>query len=138
MDYIDLKKKLELRKDFNDAKEKNRLAFEIAEMIMNARERKGITQKELAELLNTRQPSIARIERGETLPSLSFLERIAKALDTRITAPKFEMFEKEINTNSNSQTNVKEIIIIKNYPNLQYNDGSVNARLIWKNYTEVK
>ena len=31
-----------------------------------------------------RQPSIARLENGSSIPSLSFLDRIAKALDARI------------------------------------------------------
>ena len=39
---------------------------------------------QLAELVGTRQPSIARLENGTSMPSLSFLERIAKALDARI------------------------------------------------------
>jgi transcriptional regulator with XRE-family HTH domain len=39
---------------------------------------------QLAELVGTRQPSIARLENGKSVPSLSFLDRIVKALDTRI------------------------------------------------------
>ncbi len=44
----------------------------------------GLTQTQLAEMVGTRQPSIARLENGTSVPSLSFLDRIAKALDTRI------------------------------------------------------
>jgi transcriptional regulator with XRE-family HTH domain len=35
-------------------------------------------------MVGTRQPSIARLENGTSVPSLSFLDRIAKALDARI------------------------------------------------------
>ncbi len=45
---------------------------------------RGLTQTQLAEMVGTRQPSIARLENGSSIPSLSFLERIARALDARI------------------------------------------------------
>jgi len=45
---------------------------------------RGLTLAQLAELVGTRQPSIARIENGKTLPSLSFLERVASVLDARV------------------------------------------------------
>ncbi len=45
---------------------------------------RGLTQAQLAELVGTRQPSIARIENGKTLPSLSFLERVASVLNARV------------------------------------------------------
>ena len=45
---------------------------------------RGLTQTQLAELVGTRQPSIARIENGKTLPSLSFLERVASVLNARV------------------------------------------------------
>jgi transcriptional regulator with XRE-family HTH domain len=35
-------------------------------------------------MVGTHQPSIARLENGSSIPSLSFLDRIAKALDARI------------------------------------------------------
>ena len=45
---------------------------------------KGLTQKQLAKLVGTRQPSIARLENGSSLPSLSFLEKVAEALNARV------------------------------------------------------
>jgi transcriptional regulator with XRE-family HTH domain len=39
-----------------------------------------MTQKELAIILNTQQSVISRIELAKTYPSLSFLAKIAKAL----------------------------------------------------------
>lgn len=68
--------------------------FEVANLITEARIYAGLTQKELAKKIKTRQPSIARIERGLSLPSLSFLKKIAKALDTYLIAPKFGFMEK--------------------------------------------
>jgi DNA-binding XRE family transcriptional regulator len=52
--------------------------------IARLRIQRGLTQAELAEMIGTHQPSIARLENGSSVPSLSFLERIANALDARI------------------------------------------------------
>lgn len=65
------------------------LAFEIAKMLVEARILKNLTQAKLAQLIGTKQPSIARIERGEYLPSLSILAKIAKVLNTYLIPPKF-------------------------------------------------
>jgi HTH-type transcriptional regulator/antitoxin HipB len=52
--------------------------------VARLRIQRGLTQAQLAEMVGTRQPSIARLENGISVPSLSFLDRIAKALDARI------------------------------------------------------
>ena len=52
--------------------------------IARLRIQRGLTQADLAKMIGTRQPSIARLENGASIPSLSFLERIAEALDARI------------------------------------------------------
>jgi DNA-binding XRE family transcriptional regulator len=44
----------------------------------------GLTQAQLAEMVGTHQPSIARIESGKSLPSLLFLERVASVLNARV------------------------------------------------------
>lgn len=45
---------------------------------------RGLTQTELAEKVGTHQPSIARLENGSSVPSLSFLKKVAAALDAKI------------------------------------------------------
>ena len=45
---------------------------------------RGLTQTQLAEMVGTRQPSIARLENGSSKPSLSFLNKIAAALNAKI------------------------------------------------------
>lgn len=45
---------------------------------------RGITQAQLAEMVGTRQPSIARLENGSSYPSLSFLQKVAEALHARV------------------------------------------------------
>lgn len=60
------------------------LELEIGYQIARLRILQGLTQEELAERVGTRQPSIARLESGRSLPSLSFLEKIADALDAEM------------------------------------------------------
>ena len=60
------------------------IALEAAYQIACRRIEKGLTQTELAEMVDTKQPSIARLESGRRDPSLSFLRRIAEALDCRL------------------------------------------------------
>ncbi|MFC1622789.1 helix-turn-helix domain-containing protein [Patescibacteria group bacterium] len=67
-----------------DMRGKYDLAFEISEMLIESRIKKGINQEKLAKLIKTKQPSIARAENGKSLPSLSFLEKIANALGTHL------------------------------------------------------
>ena len=45
---------------------------------------KGLSQAQLAKLVGTKQPGIARLESGKTEPKLSFLRRVAEALGYRL------------------------------------------------------
>ena len=60
------------------------LELEAGYQIARLRLLRGMTQAELADMVGTRQPSIARLENGSSMPSLSFLERIAEALDAEV------------------------------------------------------
>jgi ribosome-binding protein aMBF1 (putative translation factor) len=58
--------------------------FEIAIELIQARMRAGLSQAELAELMNTSQSTIARLESGQTLPSTKTLLRFAEATGSKI------------------------------------------------------
>lgn len=58
-------------------------ALEPGYQVARLRMLRGLTQTQLAELVGTHQPSIARLENGSSVPSLSFLNRIAAALDAK-------------------------------------------------------
>jgi DNA-binding XRE family transcriptional regulator len=45
---------------------------------------RGLTQAELAEKVGTKQPAIARLESGQATPSITFLRRLACALDANL------------------------------------------------------
>lgn len=56
------------------------LQYSVAEQVMRLRGRSGLTQAALADLVGTKQSGISRLENGSTLPSLSFLVRVADSL----------------------------------------------------------
>ena len=61
------------------------LNAEVARLIYNARTAAGLTQTQLADLIGTKQPVIARLEDADYGGhSLSMLQRIADALNQRI------------------------------------------------------
>lgn len=66
--------------EFAAAAEELEPGYQVARLRML----RGLTQAQLAELVGTRQPSIARLENGTTAPSISFLQKIATALGAKI------------------------------------------------------
>lgn len=58
--------------------------FAIASQIIEARSRAGLTQDELAKRMHTSQSSIARLESGRGKPSVSTLEKLAAATDSKL------------------------------------------------------
>lgn len=58
--------------------------FVMASAVIDARNRAGLTQKELARKMGTTQPVVARLESGRTRPSMRTLERLAKATGSRL------------------------------------------------------
>lgn len=89
MNYKEYQKRVLKNESFKKAHEEHDLAFEIGQMVVEARIIRGLTQTELAQLVGTKQSGIARLENGYKLPSLRFLEKIAKALKTELLAPIF-------------------------------------------------
>jgi transcriptional regulator with XRE-family HTH domain len=57
----------------------------VAQLIYEARIKAGLTQQQLADLIGTKQPVIARLEDADYEGhSLSMLQRIAHALNQRV------------------------------------------------------
>ncbi len=83
-DFEKLEKKLMRNPAFRKEHEATRVEFEIARAVIRARIEKGLTQKQLAEKLKTRQSVISRVENMNTIPSLSFLKRLAAALNVSL------------------------------------------------------
>jgi transcriptional regulator with XRE-family HTH domain len=58
--------------------------LEAASLVVRLRVKRGLTQQQLADLVGTKQSSIARLESGASQPRLSFLRRIIEALGGRL------------------------------------------------------
>lgn len=59
--------------------------YQIISKIIEARNKTGLTQKEIARRMGTTQSVIARFESGNCNPTLNFVQRLAKALNTTIS-----------------------------------------------------
>ena len=79
--------KAELFKDAQIKAEYDVLApeYELISQIIKARTEKKMTQKQLAEKIGTRQSNIARLESGNSNPSFRFLQKVAGALDKKLS-----------------------------------------------------
>jgi len=67
--------------EFRQAYEELEPAYQVARL----RIMRGLTQAQLAELVGTKQPSIARLESGQEVPRLSFLKRVVEAMGGTVT-----------------------------------------------------
>lgn len=70
--------------EFRHEYEKLETEFQIARQIIGARLKRKMTQEELAKQIGTGQAVISRLEGMNAKPSISLLERIARALGTKI------------------------------------------------------
>ncbi|MBI2356693.1 helix-turn-helix transcriptional regulator [Candidatus Dojkabacteria bacterium] len=91
------------------------IAEEIGDMIVELRIINKITQKELAERTGTKQPSIARLEKGTSLPSLKTLYKIAKELGTYLIPPKFGAVEDYQKPTEINERTSEELYIQRRY-----------------------
>lgn len=71
--------------EFAAASQEETDRLQLAHRIRELREAKRLSQAQLAEMIGTKQPSVARIESGRALPRLDVLQRIATALGMRLT-----------------------------------------------------
>lgn len=62
-----------------------RLAFELGTEVRSLREQRGWSQTQLAERAGMTQSAMARFEAGGTVPTLPVLERVAAALEMRLS-----------------------------------------------------
>ena len=62
----------------------SRARVDIICSIIDARQEKGLSQKELAELTGIKQPAIARLENGHISPSIDTINRLLAPLGKRL------------------------------------------------------
>jgi transcriptional regulator with XRE-family HTH domain len=105
---------------FRAAVEELEPAYQVARL----RIARGLTQEQLAELVGTKQSSIARLESGNTQPSLSFLRRVVEALDGRLQlqiVPQEEAMAParvSVPTTDQPETQPVDGILVRDWPRL--------------------
>ena len=62
----------------------SRARVEIIASIIDARQAKGLSQKELAEITGIKQPAIARLENGHISPSVDTINKLLAPLGKRL------------------------------------------------------
>ena len=83
-DWGKLKKEILKDKATKKAYDDLELEYSIIDQIIAKRIKLGMSQKDLAKKMGTKQPSIARFESGYYNPTLSFLKKISEALDSKL------------------------------------------------------
>jgi len=58
--------------------------FAMIQAVIDARVKRGVTQKELAQKIGTKQSVISRLESGRANPSVAFLKKLAQALNSHL------------------------------------------------------
>jgi ribosome-binding protein aMBF1 (putative translation factor) len=81
MNWKEQKKQLMKNPEFVKEYDGLETEYKLAATLIRLRLAKGLTQEDLAKMLNTKQESIARLENGGSLPSLSTMKKLAQALD---------------------------------------------------------
>jgi len=80
VNHEDVKKQLlqnlEVQKEYENLK----VLYDIKSEIIRLRLEQGLSQKELADKIKTKQSAISRLESGEYNPSIELLAKVANAL----------------------------------------------------------
>jgi predicted transcriptional regulator len=84
MKWDDAKKKILQNEEVLKELRNNEAEYKIIEEIIAARQEKNLTQKDLAELVGTKQSNISRLESGNYNPTLEFLNKIARAIGKKL------------------------------------------------------
>ena len=82
--YQQFKKELLKDKEIEAQYKKLESEFAIIEMIIKRRIERGLSQKELAQRIGTKQSAISRLESGNYNPTLAFLQKVSEALDAKL------------------------------------------------------
>lgn len=98
MNWKDAKKLINSDPEVVKALEENEKEYQIARELIKARIEKKITQRELAQMIKTKQANISRLESGKYNPSIRLLDSVAKALGKKMVI-NFVAADKDENKN---------------------------------------
>lgn len=80
MDFATWKRQALKNPKFKTEYDKLQPEFAIIRAVLHARIKRGVTQKQLAQKIGTKQSVISRLESGRANPSVAFLKKLAEAL----------------------------------------------------------
>ena len=80
MKHIDVRKQILQSPEVRAEYDKLKILYDIKREIIKLRLDQGLSQKELADKVGTKQSAISRLESGEYNPSVEFLNKVANAL----------------------------------------------------------
>lgn len=85
MEWKEVKKRMFIKNPkLKEEYDKLEPEYKVIEQIIRMRKDLNLTQEQLAKLIDTRQPSIARLESGEHYPSIESLKKIAEVLGAKL------------------------------------------------------
>ena len=84
MNWSNAKELILKNEDVRNELKKNEAEYKIIEEIILARKERNLTQKDLAELVGTKQSNISRLESGNYNPTIDFLNKIASAVGKQL------------------------------------------------------
>ena len=79
MEHNEVLKELLKNPEFKKEYDKLEIQYSVKRKIISLRLEKGMTQKELADKLGTKQTAISRLEKEGSNPSIAFLSKVANA-----------------------------------------------------------
>ncbi|MBI3739786.1 MAG: helix-turn-helix transcriptional regulator [Chloroflexi bacterium] len=108
MNYKDYFQKLEGDLEYQKTERELKVILDLADDVLRLRMKKGWSQAELAQQAGTKQANISRLESGLSNPSINFLQKIAKALDTNISL-KFEGYSPVVDTSTDTKDEIQAV-----------------------------
>ena len=81
------------------------MSYVTGKTIKELREKRNITERELAEIISVSDKTVSKWETGKGLPDIAIIEDLAKALGTSIT----ELFTGDLKDNENQSANMKKV-----------------------------
>lgn len=82
--YSQFKKRILRDKKVKKGYDALEVEFKLVELLIAERLKRGVSQKELAYRIGTKQSAIARFESGNCNPTLSFIRKISGALNVQL------------------------------------------------------
>lgn len=84
MDHKDVKKLIFQNPEVKSEYDNLDVLYNIKRQIIKLREEQGISQKELAKKIGTKQSAISRLENDDYNPSVELLDKVAHALGKKL------------------------------------------------------